>query len=165
MVFGKPPHYTSLPYRPNVGIQLLSVYNLIWVGERVDLPGAWQMPQGGVDKGETLEEAFFREANEEIGLPSDKLEILGISAQALRYDFPLHVMRRQPNNQYRGQEQHWIAARFLGRDNDINIQTGEPEFRHWRWVTDRQLLDLVVPFKRLTYQKVLHEFRPLLPRA
>jgi putative (di)nucleoside polyphosphate hydrolase len=161
MVFGRSGH-VSLPYRPNVGILLLSVYNLLWVGERIDLPGAWQMPQGGMEPGETIEEAFFREAGEELGLGRDFLQILDVSEKPLRYEFPLHVMRRQPNNQYRGQEQHWVVARFLGRDSDINIHTAEPEFSNWRWVTASQLMDLVVPFKRGTYSKVLKEFRHLV---
>ena len=161
MVFGRSP-YTSLPYRPNVGMLILSVYNLIWVGERSDMPGAWQMPQGGMEQGESVSQAFYREVSEEVGLLPSKLEILRVSDQPMRYEFPLHVMRRQPDNKYCGQEQNWVAARLTGRDSDINIHTEEPEFRNWRWVTEEQLLDLIVPFKRETYLKVLREFRDIL---
>ncbi len=152
----------DLPYRPNVGILLLNPYGLIWLGERIDIPGLWQLPQGGVDKGETVEQAFLRECEEETGIPRHKVSILAVSQTPLRYDFPQHVLNRQPVNDYRGQEQHWIAGRFHGLDADINVATEDPEFRDWRWVTHEQLLDSAAPFKHETYSKVLREFRDIL---
>lgn len=162
MVFRRPLR-PDLPYRPNVGIMLISPYGLLWLGERVDLPGLWQMPQGGVDQGETIEQAFLRELEEETGVIRSKVSILRVSHTPLRYDFPPHVMRRQAINEYRGQEQHWVAGRFLGTDADINVNTEDPEFRDWRWVTREQLLNGVAPFKRETYTKVFREFRDLFP--
>jgi len=153
----------KLPYRPNVGILLLSVYNLVWVGERTDIPGAWQMPQGGIEPGETIEQAFFREAGEEIGLPREKLHILRVCRKPWRYDFPDKAMNRQAVNHYRGQEQYWVAARLLGTDSDINtMRTEEPEFSTWKWMTPEQMLEQIVPFKRRTYEKVLREFSDIL---
>jgi putative (di)nucleoside polyphosphate hydrolase len=151
-----------LPYRPNVGILLLNIYNLVWVGERADIPGAWQMPQGGIDPGETIEQAFFREAQEEVGLTRDKLHILRVCRKPWRYDFPDKVMNRQAVNQYRGQEQYWVAARLLGKDADINTYTADAEFADWRWMTPEQMLERVVPFKKHTYEKVLREFSDIV---
>ena len=149
---------SKLPYRPNVGIMLLSSFNLIWVGERSDIPGAWQMPQGGIDAGETIEQAFYREAHEEVGLPREKLHILRVCRKPWRYDFPDRALERMAVNNYRGQEQYWVAARLLGNDGDINTQTEDPEFKEWRWMTPDQMLERIVPFKRHTYERVLREF-------
>lgn len=161
MVFGRDSR-NLLPYRPNVGMLLLNVYNLIWVGERADIPGAWQMPQGGIDKGETIEQAFYREANEEVGLTRENLHILRVCRKPWRYDFPPASMSRRLNNEYRGQEQYWVAGRLMGVDADININTAEPEFRSWRWMTPEQMIERIVPFKRKTYLKVLHEFADII---
>lgn len=158
-------HFKKRLYRPNVGILLLNTYNLIWVGERIDLPGAWQMPQGGIDPNETISDAFFRETNEEIGIPREKAEIIAVSRQILRYDFPPHVLKRQPDSPYCGQEQHWVIARFLGRDQDISTDTEDPEFGNWRWVTSEQLLKMVVRFKRNTYIKIFEEFSDIIEHS
>lgn len=157
MVFGRDPR-NNLPYRPNVGILLLNVYNLVWVGERADIPGAWQMPQGGIDKGETIEQAFYREAHEEVGLTREKIHILRVCRKPWRYDFPASSMNRREVNEYRGQEQYWVAGRMTGTDSDININAHEPEFCNWRWMTPEQMIERIVPFKRRTYEKVLREF-------
>lgn len=151
----------DLPYRPNVGILLLNPFGLIWLGERIDIPGLWQLPQGGVEVGETIEQAFLRECEEETGIPRAKVSILRASQTPLRYEFPAHVLRRQKVNEFRGQEQHWIAGRFNGGDADINVATEDPEFRDWRWVAHEQLLDCAAPFKQETYTKILREFRDL----
>lgn len=153
----------DLPYRPCVGIALFNEDNRVFVGERIDTPGAWQMPQGGIDPGETPEEAFYRELAEEIG--TQKAEILHIHEQKLRYDLPPHLMGKGPGSRllwdgkYRGQEQTWIAARFTGSNEDIDIEAhGEPEFMAWQWIEIGDVLDLIVPFKRDIYRQVIEAF-------
>lgn len=153
---------SGLPYRPNVGAFLLNHYGLVWLGERADIPGKWQMPQGGVEPGETLEQAVLRELQEEIGLKPDRAKILRVSSTPHRYDFPDHVMQRMEVNNYRGQEQTWIALQLTGSDRDINIDSPEPDFRNWRWVTPKQLLQIVPAFKVDSYKGVIDEFADLL---
>lgn len=149
---------TNLPFRPCVGIALFNKAGHVFVGERIDSPGAWQMPQGGVDPGESIKDAFYREMEEEIG--TSHAEILEILDQPLRYSLPSHLIGRLWNGQYGGQEQTWIAARFLGDDTDINISAhNPPEFQAWQWVSLDSVLDLIVPFKRDTYQAVIDAFR------
>lgn len=149
---------TPLPYRPCVGITLFNPNGHVFVGERLDNPGAWQMPQGGIDEGESIEDAFFREMNEEIG--TDQADILHIMDQPLRYDLPPHLMGRLWNGKYRGQEQTWVAARFTGNDADINIHAHRlPEFGAWQWIALDNILDLIVPFKRETYKTVIDAFK------
>lgn len=152
--------YSNLPYRACVGITLFNSEKKVFVGERVDNPGAWQMPQGGIDDGETVEEAFFRELLEEIG--TDKAEILKIHDEPMRYDLPSHLLGRLWDGKYAGQEQTWVAARFTGADEDINIFYDRfPEFQKWQWVALHDILDLIVPFKRDTYKQVIEAFQDL----
>lgn len=152
--------FSHLPYRPNVGITLFNPDGLVFVGERHDSPGAWQMPQGGVDEGEALETAFFREMREEIG--TDKATILQVTEKPLRYDLPPELQPKFWNGQYRGQEQTWIAAKFTGTDADINIGAhNPPEFMRWQWVPLREVVNLIVPFKRETYAAIIRAFEPL----
>ncbi len=147
----------NLPYRSCVGISLFNNDGKVFVGERIDTPGAWQMPQGGIDKGEDVEKAAFRELKEEVG--TDKAKILRISDTKLRYDLPPHLLGRLWNGRYRGQEQTWIAMAFIGNDNDIDIKADKiPEFRDWKWVHMDELIDLVIPFKKDTYRQVIAAF-------
>lgn len=149
-----------LPYRPCVGITLFNAQGLVFVGERLDNPGAWQMPQGGIDANEEVEKAAFRELKEEIG--TDNAEIIKIHNQTLKYDLPDHLMGRLWGGKYRGQEQTWVAMRFLGQDNDINLHAHTfPEFGAWQWVELNNILDFIVPFKRETYQAVITAFTDL----
>ncbi|HOO82611.1 MAG TPA: RNA pyrophosphohydrolase [Alphaproteobacteria bacterium] len=155
---------SALPYRPCVGIALFNAQGHVFVGERIDTPGAWQMPQGGIDEGEDLEVAARRELCEEIG--TDSAELLKISEQTTRYDLPAHLLGRLWDGRYRGQEQHWVAMRFTGEDSDIRLDADQrPEFKAWQWVALSDTLKLIVPFKQDTYQRVIAMFSELSLRA
>ncbi len=152
---------SALPYRPCVGIALFNARGDVFVGERIDTPGAWQMPQGGIDGGEDLEVAARRELQEEIGTSS--AEILKISPQTTRYDLPDHLLHKLWDGRFRGQEQHWVAMRFTGKDSDIRLDADErPEFSAWQWVDLHDTLDLIVPFKRDTYEQVIAMFSSIV---
>lgn len=147
-------------YRLGVGIFLLNGSRRVFVGQRRDThPAAWQMPQGGIDQGETAIAAALRELQEEAG--TDRAEPLLESAVWRSYDLPPAIAARMWGGRYRGQTQKWVALRFLGADRDIDLNGPHPEFVAWRWVDPRELADLVVPFKRAVYLSVVDEFRPL----
>jgi putative (di)nucleoside polyphosphate hydrolase len=153
--------YAHLPYRPCVGIALFNKAGQVFVGERIDTPGAWQMPQGGIDPGETVEQAALRELREEVG--SDKADIIMTYDKKLRYRLPDRLIERLWDSQFGGQEQTWIAARFTGTDKDINLAAHTPaEFGAWKWVALPDILDLIVPFKRDTYREIIQAFRHLV---
>lgn len=151
-------------YRPCVGIALFNTHGRIFVGERIDRPGSWQMPQGGIDPGEDVHAAAMRELREEVG--SDQAEILGTLGYPLRYDVPQDVrdslfLQGKWNSRYIGQEQIWVAARFQGRDCDINLSAFDPpEFQRWKWVEIDDVIRLIVPFKRDVYSVIVEAFRP-----
>lgn len=147
----------NLPYRQCVGIALFNHENKVFVGERIDTPGAWQMPQGGVDDGETPEQTAMRELAEEIG--TNKAEIVKTAPNKLRYDLPDEKIPELWNGRYRGQEQTWLAARFTGTDGDINLTAfNPPEFSNWQWVKLEDTLNLIAPFKRDLYKQVIKLF-------
>ncbi|HEY5347877.1 MAG TPA: RNA pyrophosphohydrolase [Rhizomicrobium sp.] len=149
---------SDLPYRPCVGIMLVNPGGNVLVGRRIDQTiEGWQMPQGGIDEGETPLQAALREMKEEIG--TDKAELLREMEDWLTYDLPPHLVGVAFHGRYRGQRQKWLALRFTGVDSDINIATHEPEFSHWKWLALEALPRLVVPFKRDTYTKVIAAFR------
>ena len=153
----------ALPYRPCVGLMLLDARGHIFAGQRIDNPmNAWQMPQGGIDRGEDPRTAALRELREETGIPPERVTILRESADWHRYDLPAHLVPRLWGGRYRGQAQRWFAMRFDGRDDEIDIETEEPEFRTWAWMAPDELLNCIVPFKRDTYAKVFDEFADLL---
>jgi putative (di)nucleoside polyphosphate hydrolase len=147
-------------YRPGVGVMLLDPQNRVFVGRRIDMAGDnWQMPQGGIDRGESPSAAALRELKEEIG--TDKAEFLAESAQWLRYEVPQTIARRVWGGRYRGQMQKWFAMRFTGTDRDIDVATAHPEFNAWKWVPAADLPALIVPFKRQLYRDILAEFGKL----
>lgn len=156
-----PPEYRKLPYRPCVGLMLLNTDKHVFVGERIDSPGGWQMPQGGIDPGETPEQAAWRELHEEVG--TNEATIVRTADKTLRYDLPAQRIPAFWNGQFRGQEQTWIAMRFTGQDSDIILDRHhEPEFSRWQWVKPEDTIDLIVPFKRDLYRNVLQMFEDLL---
>lgn len=145
-------------YRPCVGITLFNSQGLVFVGERIDTPGAWQMPQGGIDAGEDIPQAAMREMREEIG--TDKAEIIKIAERTIRYDLPDDMRARLWNGKYAGQEQTWVAARFTGQDSDIRLDAHVPrEFNRWQWVQLEETVNLIVPFKQETYRRVIAMMR------
>lgn len=154
----------KLPYRPCVGVMLVNLDGLVFVGQRIDNKegDAWQMPQGGVDSGEDVEQAAMRELEEETGIAPDRVQILTRSSKEHYYDLPEQMIGRMWNGKYRGQRQTWFLARFLGQDSDVDIATVHPEFDAWRWVPAHMLVDLIVPFKRRLYRDVVAEFQHLI---
>jgi putative (di)nucleoside polyphosphate hydrolase len=153
---------SRLPYRLGVGVMLLNGDGSVFVAKRIDTPDAWQMPQGGIDPGEDPRAAALRELEEEIGTANAL--ILGESRDWHIYDLPPHLVGSVWGGRYRGQKQKWFAARFMGRDAEIDLATAHPEFDAWKWVALGDLTSLIVPFKRPLYQAVVAELGPLAAR-
>jgi putative (di)nucleoside polyphosphate hydrolase len=157
--------HVSLPYRPCAGFMLVNTEGLVFVGQRIDpsAHGFWQMPQGGIDKGEDVRAAALRELQEEIGVAAHMVEVIAQSAQPYLYDLPPELLGHVWKGKYRGQEQHWFLGRFLGSDADIDLEAHDPpEFNAWRWVAPDLLPELIVPFKRAVYEGLVAEFRDLI---
>jgi len=150
-------------YRRGVGVMLLNSEGKVWVGARIDnRADAWQMPQGGIDEGEEPWATALREVEEETGIAPHLIEKIAECPERLRYRLPdelVGVIWKEP---WVGQEQDWFLCRFLGRDSDVNIATEHPEFREWRWVEPGRLPDLIVPFKRELYRRLVDEFADYL---
>jgi putative (di)nucleoside polyphosphate hydrolase len=146
----------DLPYRQGVGVMLLDRQGRVFVAQRIDMPSAaWQMPQGGIDKGESPLDAAWRELEEETG--TDKAEVIGESRDWYNYDLPVDLAPKLWRGRFRGQTQKWFVFRFLGRDEDIDIATEKPEFSDWKWADMAELPDLIVPFKRVLYSQLIEE--------
>ena len=161
---------SEMPYRRAVGMLLFNDVGLVWLGRRVpkwEGDGSdqlWQMPQGGIDKGESPEEAALRELDEEIG--TRRVEIVAETKDWLTYDLPPQALGVAFKGKYRGQRLKWFAMRFTGDDADIDIEERpghKVEFDAWRWVQLDQVAELVVPFKRPVYEAVVEEFAGLVP--
>jgi putative (di)nucleoside polyphosphate hydrolase len=133
----------------------------VFFGRRLGAPGphVWQMPQGGIDRGETPSEAAFRELEEEVGVRPELVTIVDETEDWLFYDFPANL-RGEPGfrGPYLGQKQKWFAMRFNGRDADIRLDAHTPEFGDWRWGRLDEAPDLVIPFKRPVYEAVVRRF-------
>lgn len=153
-----PDQIARLPYRRNVGVMLVNPRGHVWVGERIDTPGAWQMPQGGIDAGEDPRAAALRELEEETGIPPAATRLLGQSAGWLSYDLPHALVPKLWKGRYRGQEQKWFLLRFEGDDAQVHIDRPHPEFSAWDWVAPSRMAGLIVPFKKPVYEAVLREF-------
>ena len=146
-------------YRRGVGVMLVNAARLVWVGRRIDnRDEAWQMPQGGLDKGEEPWAGALRELEEETGIAPALVEKIADHPQQLRYDIPDAIAAKLWKGKYVGQVQDWYLCRFTGTDGDIDIATRHPEFSHWQWVEPRLLPELIVPFKRDMYRNILDGF-------
>lgn len=155
--------FVHLPYRPSAGVMLINPDGLVFCGQRLDTEApAWQMPQGGIDRGETPRAAALRELFEETGIAADKVAVIRAAAEPVRYDLPDDLVARMWKGRFRGQEQHWFLMRYLGRDDEIDIATEHPEFSDWRWLSAAEMLDAIVPFKRAVYRQVIAEFADFL---
>jgi putative (di)nucleoside polyphosphate hydrolase len=158
---------SELGYRPCVGIMLFDRTGSVWIGRRADKPNPegdglwWQMPQGGIDPGEDPREAVLRELAEETSIRS--ATIIAEAPEWYRYDLPEQLIGKSWGGRYRGQTQKWFAARFTGNDSEVDLDPPghEREFDAWRWARMDELLDVVVPFKRAVYEKVIAAFRHL----
>ncbi|QIK95489.1 RNA pyrophosphohydrolase [Sphingomonas sp. HDW15A] len=150
-------------YRRGVGVMLINDRKEVWVGRRIDnTDEAWQMPQGGIDKGEQPWPAALREVEEETGIRPHLIEQLSCHPQRLRYRLPEELIGVIWKEKWVGQEQDWFLARFLGTDDDVNIGTKTPEFSHWKWIEATHLPDIIVPFKRDLYRRLVEDFAPLM---
>ena len=161
--------HAHLPYRDCVGVVLINADGLVWIGERIakwsgdESQHRWQMPQGGIDDGETPEAAAFRELHEETG--ADSAEIIGECARWLTYDLPERALGIALKGKYRGQRQRWFAMRFLGSDAEIDIAAKpghKAAFSRWRWATIDEAVETVVSFKKPIYEELAREFSALL---
>ena len=143
-------------YRKGVGIMLVNEYNLIWVGRRIDLTSqCWQMPQGGIDDGESPEAAALRELYEETGAHSGLVEIVAVSSSWYHYELPTELKTTAWQGRYDGQRQRWYVMKFLGNDQHINLTVSKPEFSEWRWSSSTDLPKQVVSFKVSLYESLL----------
>ena len=148
----------ALPLRLGVGAVVLNNKNRVFVGKRKDNPvDKWQMPQGGVNEGEKLVEAMKRELEEETGIKNIKIlkEIDGWS----EYELPENLLGKIWKGKYRGQKQKWFIVKFLGKDNEINLDTNNPEFIEWKWLDIENLPGVIVEFKRKVYEDLLPKIR------
>ena len=149
-------------FRPNVGIILLNHRNQVFWGKRIR-EHSWQFPQGGINPGETPEQAMYRELHEEVGLSGHHIKILGRTRDWLRYEVPQHWIKREWRGSYRGQKQIWYLLRLVGRDCDVRLRaSGHPEFDAWRWNDYWVPLDCVIDFKREVYRQALLELHRFL---
>ena len=153
--------FKKLPLRDGVGIIVLNKQDKIFVAKRIDNPKSfWQMPQGGVDKGEDYLSAAYRELEEETSIKN--VELIGELDGTTTYELPDNLLGIIWKGKYKGQKQKWFLMRYLGKDNEINIKTQKPEFLEWKWIKLEELTKLVVDFKHHVYKDVQHKVRKIL---
>ena len=156
-----PEEIAALPYRRNVGVMLVNARGEAFVGQRIDsnIP-AWQMPQGGIDKGEDPRAAALRELQEETGVTPDLVTVEAETDGWISYDLPHDIVPRIWKGRYKGQEQKWFLLRFHGTDEQVRIDADDhQEFSEWRWLAPDEVVAQIVPFKRPVYARVVEEFR------
>ena len=150
--------FSEKNYRPCVGIVLIN-NGSIFAGQRLDFKSdAWQMPQGGIEENESPIRAAIRELKEETGINKKHIKIILESKNWINYDLPKELIPKLWNGKFVGQSQKWFAMEFLGSDSDVNINTKNPEFSKWQWMTKNKLLDSIVPFKKKVYENILSQF-------
>lgn len=159
------PDAAALPYRPCAGVVLINSAGDIFAGERRGVPGGWQMPQGGIDPGETPREAALRELAEEISVPESAVEFLAETPDWVRYDLPEELIGKAFKGKFRGQIQHWVLLRLTGPDSLIDLETEHPEFDAWTWMPADKLISAIVPFKRGVYEQIFAIFADHLHRS
>ena len=154
-------NFQKLPYRNGVGIVVLNQENKVFVAKRIDNPkNFWQMPQGGVDEGEDLLNAAYRELKEETSIFNVKL--IKEIEDWTQYDLPSKLIGIIWKGRYKGQKQKWFIFKFLGKDTEINIKTKNPEFLDWKWIEIGKITEIVVDFKKEVYQKVEKEIKKII---
>ena len=154
-------NFQKLPYRNGVGIVVLNQENKVFVAKRIDNPkNFWQMPQGGVDEGEDLLNAAYRELKEETSIFNVKL--IKEIEDWTQYDLPSKLIGIIWKGRYKGQKQKWFIFKFLGNDTEINIKTKNPEFLDWKWIEIGKITEIVVDFKKEVYQKVEKEIKKII---
>ena len=153
--------FKNLPLRNGVGIVVLNKKNKVFVAKRIDNPkDFWQMPQGGVDKGEDFIKAAYRELEEETNIRSVKL--IKELDDTITYELPNHLLGIIWKGKYRGQKQKWFLMRFVGDENEINIKTKKPEFLNWKWINLDQITEVVVDFKLHVYKELKKEIKKII---
>ncbi|WP_136440251.1 RNA pyrophosphohydrolase [Pacificoceanicola onchidii] len=162
-----PEEIAKLPYRRNVGVMLVNAEGHAFVGLRIDQKPpekpAWQMPQGGVDKGESPREAALRELTEETGVTPDLVTVEGETEGWIPYDLPHDIVPKIWKGRYKGQEQKWFLLRFHGTDDQVKLDADDhQEFAEWRWLPADEVVAQIVPFKRAVYEQVIAAFKDKL---
>mgnify|MGYP001192158451 FL=1 len=153
--------FKNLPLRTGVGIVVLNKKNKVFVAKRIDNPkNFWQMPQGGVDKGESFLNAAYRELEEETGMKN--LEFIKEIEGTMTYELPEHLLGIIWKGKYKGQKQKWFLMRYLGNDNEININTNNPEFLEWKWIDLNEITEVVVDFKLHVYKELKEKIKKII---
>ena len=153
--------FKKLPLRDGVGIIVLNKENKVFVARRIDNPkNFWQMPQGGVDKGEDLLSAAYRELEEETSI--NKVELIKEIEGTITYELPKHLLGIIWKGKYKGQKQKWFLMRYLGKDEDINIKTSKPEFLEWKWIDLEMITRVVVDFKLHVYEELKEKIKKII---